>query len=158
MKGFLITRLAHQGGELERSSVRRLGRIMVRWWFAGFGVTILKHFDTLTPKMLLRSAPEAENTFKSDKTFNHENRSLEQGKTVAGESRSTAEEPGTQQGRPGAGSSSPGAAQEQPRSSGAPLGEPRASQDTSTLTLFLGRLVCRFSLANLVSQARGYPK
>ena len=52
----------------------------------------------------------------------------------------------------------PRAAQESQESSGALLGEPRASQDTSTMTLFLGRLVRRFSLANLVSQARGHPK
>ena len=64
-------------------------------------------------------------------------------------------------GPPGAASSSP----EQPRrvqesqeSSGAPLGEPRVTQNPSTMTLFLGRLVCRFSLANLACGARGYPK
>ncbi len=61
-------------------------------------------------------------------------------------------------GRPGAASSSP----EQPRraqeSSGAALEQPRVTQNTSTLTLFLATLVCSFALANLVSQARGHPK
>ena len=64
-------------------------------------------------------------------------------------------------GRPGAASSSP----EQPRrareseeSSGAALGKPRVTQNPSTMTLFLARLVCRFFLANLVSQPRGHPK
>ena len=57
--------------------------------------------------------------------------------------------------------SSPGElrrAQESQESSGALLGEPRVTQNTSTMTLFLATLVCRFSLANLVSQARGHPK
>ena len=55
--------------------------------------------------------------------------------------------------------------QEQPRrdqeskeSSGAPLGEPRVTQNTSTMTLFLATLVCRFALANLACGARGHPK
>ena len=52
----------------------------------------------------------------------------------------------------------PRAAQESQESSGAPLGEPRVTQNPSTMTLFLGRLVSRFALANLVSQARGHPK
>ena len=52
----------------------------------------------------------------------------------------------------------PGAAQESKESSGAHLGEPRVTQNTSTMTLFLGRLVCRFSLANLACGARGHPK
>ena len=45
----------------------------------------------------------------------------------------------------------PRAAQESQESSGALLGEPRVTQNPSTMTLFLGRLVCKFSLANLVS-------
>ena len=64
-------------------------------------------------------------------------------------------------GRPEAARSSPEQprrAQESQESSGAPLGEPRVTQNPSTMTLFLGRLVCRFALANLVSQARGHPK
>ena len=64
-------------------------------------------------------------------------------------------------GRPGAARSSPEQprrAQESQESSGAALGEPRVTQNTSTMTLFLATLVCRFSLANLVPQARGHPK
>ena len=47
--------------------------------------------------------------------------------------------------------SGPRRAQESP---GAALGEPRVAQDTSTMTLFLATLVCRFALANLVSSPR----
>ena len=64
-------------------------------------------------------------------------------------------------GRPGAASSSPEQprrAQESEESSGAPLGTPRVTQNTSTMTLFLATLVCRFPLANLAPQARGHPK
>ena len=49
-------------------------------------------------------------------------------------------------------------AQESQESSGAALGDPRVTQNTSTMTLFLGRLVRKLSLASLVPQARGYPK
>ena len=52
----------------------------------------------------------------------------------------------------------PRAAQESQESSGAALGEPRATQNTPNMTLFLATLVGRFALANLVSQARGHPK
>ena len=48
--------------------------------------------------------------------------------------------------------------QESQESSGAALGEPRGTQNTPNMTLSLGTLVCRFSLANLVPQARGHPK
>ena len=61
-------------------------------------------------------------------------------------------------GRPGAASSSPEQPKRAQESSGAPLGEPKVTQNTSTMTLFLATLVRRFSLANLVSQARGHPK
>ena len=52
----------------------------------------------------------------------------------------------------------PRGAQERQESSGAGLGEPRATQNTLNMTLFLGTLVRRFLLANLVSQARGHPE
>ena len=64
-------------------------------------------------------------------------------------------------GRAGAASSSPEQprrAQESQESSGAPLGETRATQNTPKMTLFLATLVGRFALANLVSQARGHLK
>ena len=45
----------------------------------------------------------------------------------------------------------PRGAQESQESSGAALGEPRATQNTPNMTLFLGTLVRRFPLANLAS-------
>ncbi len=51
----------------------------------------------------------------------------------------------------------PRAAQESQESSGAALGEPRVTQNTSTMTLFLATLVRRFSLANLVSPSPRAP-
>ena len=60
--------------------------------------------------------------------------------------------------QPRAAQSSPEQHQESQESSGALLGEPRVTQNTSTMTLFLATLVRRFSLANLVPQARGHPK
>ncbi len=68
---------------------------------------------------------------------------------------------GVSGGRAGATRSSqeqPRGAQERQESSGAGLGEPRATQNTLNMTLFLGTLVRRFLLANLVSQARGHPE
>ena len=56
------------------------------------------------------------------------------------------------------GQEQPRGAQERQESSGAGLGEPRATQNTLNMTLFLGTLVRRFLLANLVSQARGHPE
>ncbi len=52
----------------------------------------------------------------------------------------------------------PRRAQESQESSRAALGEPRATQNTPNMTLFLATLVGRFALANLVSQARGHSK
>ncbi len=71
-------------------------------------------------------------------------------------------------GRPEAARSSP----EQPRRAQESPGEPRRAQEspgefwstprvtknTSTMTLFLATLVCRFALANLACGARGHPK
>ena len=71
-----------------------------------------------------------------------------------GATRSSQQQPGATQESQG----EPRRAKESQESSGAPLGEPRVTQNTSTMTLFLGTLVCRFFLASLVPQARGYPK
>ena len=60
-------------------------------------------------------------------------------------------------GRPGAAQSSPEQHQESQESSGALLGDPRVTQNTSTMTLFLATLVRRFSLANLVSPSPRAP-
>ncbi len=64
------------------------------------------------------------------------------------------EQPAATCGSPG----EPRRARESQESSGAGLGEPRATQNTLNMTLFLGTLVRRFLLANLVSQARGHPE
>ena len=41
---------------------------------------------------------------------------------------------------------------------GEPKGQPRTTQNTPNMTLFLATLVCRFALANLACGARGHPK
>ena len=51
----------HRCGDFVGCSVRR------------FGATIPKLFHALSPRMMLRSAPEASNAFKFEKTFGHEN-------------------------------------------------------------------------------------
>ncbi len=55
MKGFLITRLApREAGRSDHCCGDLVGCVS-----AGFGGTVPKHFDALSPKMMTRNAPEA---------------------------------------------------------------------------------------------------
>ena len=66
----------NKGQDAGRQNLAQLGgawRELAQRCFLSFGKLVPKHFDALSPKIMTRSALEASNTFKFEKTFRHAN-------------------------------------------------------------------------------------